>query len=110
MSFSPAPDRQLLLDRTRFVAFAVPGTRGALPTRKGSTDGLNPSALYARRCFPNGVCVREGVQIWVLRWRPAVLIPVSELASVRLLRQRLVLVLALLNRQRQPGLSMSLVG
>ena len=30
------------------------------PTRKGSADCqcLTPSALYARRCFPNGGCVR----------------------------------------------------
>jgi hypothetical protein len=54
---------------------------GPMPTRKGSTDTLTPSALYARRCFPNGVCVRERVQICVLRWRPAVTVAVSGLAS-----------------------------
>ena len=31
------------------------------PTRKDSTDGLTPSSLYAKRCFPNGAFVREGV-------------------------------------------------
>jgi hypothetical protein len=49
--------------------------------------------------------------MFVLCWRPVVLISVSESASVRLLlRRRHVVVLALLNRQRQPGLSTSLVG
>ena len=81
--------------------------------RKGSTAGLTPSALYVRRCFPNGVCVREGVHtlISVLRWHPVVLLLCLSQRPVRLLlRLRLVLVLALLNRQRRPGLSTSLVG
>ena len=49
----------------------------------------------------------------VLRLRPAVLLLVLSRRPVRWLsrsRRRLVLVLALLNRQRQPRLSMLLVG
>ena len=47
----------------------------------------------------------------VFRWCPPVRLLCLMLHPVRwLLRRRLVLVLALLNRQRQPRLSMSLVG
>ena len=111
MSFSPAPGRQLLLDTEDTGCCVYDGTQGALPTRKGSTSGLTPSALYARRCFPNGVCEREGVQICFLSWRPVVLFLRLSQRPVRLLlRWHLVLVLALLIRQLQPGLSTSLVG
>jgi hypothetical protein len=52
------------------------------------------------------MCVRERVQICVQRCRPAVLLLSLSRRHVRLLlRRRLVLVLALLNRQRQPGRS-----
>ena len=56
--FSPAPGRQPLLDRIGHLRLGwYPGGQQC-PTRQGSTDGLTPSALYARRCFPNGVRVR----------------------------------------------------
>ena len=55
--FSPAPGRQPLLDRIGDLRLGgYPG--GPYPKRKGSTDGLTPSALYARRCFFNRVRVR----------------------------------------------------
>jgi hypothetical protein len=51
------------------------------------------------------------VSLCVFRWCPPVRLLWLMLHPVRwLLRRRLVLVLALLNRQRQPRLSMSLVG
>jgi hypothetical protein len=60
--FSPAPGRQPLLDRIGYLRLG--GYPGALtPTRNNST--ASPPQLctrYARRCFPNGVCVSHCVQ------------------------------------------------
>ena len=56
------------------------------------------------------MCVRERVQLCVLRGRPAVLLLFLSWCPARLLPlRRLVPVLALLNRQRQPGLNTWLV-
>ena len=66
-------------------------------TRGKGEEHMSRGSMYLSMC--------------VMRWCPPVRLLWLMLHPVRwLLRRRLVLVLALLNRQRQPRLSMSLVG